>query len=173
MPLICKKKAHDGSSGIAPLILNFGTRLRLVVTFTSRSLYTRERAPVTYWTGCWVGPTEGLDVFKKRKYLSPADNRTRFLARSPPCSFKFYKNITLKNVTDRTPRKNIKTGGAFSLAGLTSSRVRHVVITDCMKLWSGVSSTVILSFTKIGRLFQKLKYLDTHRMGMKERGCGK
>ena len=39
-------KAYRGSTGIAPLILNLGTRCRWVVNFTPRPLYSREITPV-------------------------------------------------------------------------------------------------------------------------------
>jgi hypothetical protein len=38
-------KAYRGSTGIAPLILNLGTRWRWVVSFTPRPLYHRDRIP--------------------------------------------------------------------------------------------------------------------------------
>jgi hypothetical protein len=38
-------KAYWGSGGIAPRILDLGTRLRRVVNFTPRSLYPRRKSP--------------------------------------------------------------------------------------------------------------------------------
>jgi hypothetical protein len=48
-------KAHRGSRGIAPLILNLGTKWRWEVNFTPRPLYSQEGTPVlieqeTGWT---------------------------------------------------------------------------------------------------------------------------
>jgi len=44
-----------------------GTRCRLVVSITARSLYPWGKAPQTYWIGGWVGPSSGLDAVVKRK----------------------------------------------------------------------------------------------------------
>jgi len=40
-----------GSGGIAPRILDLGTRWRWVVGFTHLPPYSRERAPGTHWIG--------------------------------------------------------------------------------------------------------------------------
>jgi hypothetical protein len=53
-------KAYWVSGGIAPRILDLGTRLRWVVSFTPRPLYPRERASGTHWIGGWVGLRAGL-----------------------------------------------------------------------------------------------------------------
>jgi hypothetical protein len=60
-----------GDGGIAPRILDFGTRWRWVVSVTPRQLYPRERAPGTHWIGGWVGPRAVLDAVVKRKIPSP------------------------------------------------------------------------------------------------------
>jgi hypothetical protein len=39
-------KAHGGYMGIAPHVLNLGARWRLVINFTTRPLYRRERTAV-------------------------------------------------------------------------------------------------------------------------------
>jgi hypothetical protein len=44
-----------GSEGIAPRILNLGTRRRWVVRFTPRPLYPRRKNPGAHWIGGWVG----------------------------------------------------------------------------------------------------------------------
>jgi len=44
-------KAYWESGGIFPCVLDIGTRWRWVVSFTPPSLYPRERAPGTHWTG--------------------------------------------------------------------------------------------------------------------------
>jgi hypothetical protein len=42
---------HIWGGGIAPLIHNLGTGWKRLIRFTTRSLYTGERAPSTHWTG--------------------------------------------------------------------------------------------------------------------------
>jgi hypothetical protein len=50
------------SRGIAPQILNLGTRGRFVIKFTSRLLYFRRYFPLTRWTEGWICPRAGRDV---------------------------------------------------------------------------------------------------------------
>jgi hypothetical protein len=50
-------KTYWGSGGIAPRILDFGTRWRLVVSFAPRPLYPTERVSDTHRIGGWVGPS--------------------------------------------------------------------------------------------------------------------
>jgi hypothetical protein len=64
-------KTYWGSGGIAPRMLDLGTRRRWVVSFTPRPLYPRERAPRTHWIGGWVGPRAVLETVIKRKIPSP------------------------------------------------------------------------------------------------------
>jgi hypothetical protein len=64
-------KTYWRSGGIAPRILDLGTRWRWVVSFTPRPLYPRERAPGAHWIGGWVGPKAVLDAEVKRKIPSP------------------------------------------------------------------------------------------------------
>jgi hypothetical protein len=52
--------------GIALSVLDPGARRGWVVSTTPRPLYLRER-PGTYYTGGWVGPRAGLDVFEKSR----------------------------------------------------------------------------------------------------------
>jgi hypothetical protein len=73
-----------GSGGIAPLILDLGTRWKWVVSFTPGRFAPRERAPGTHWIGGWVGPRAGLDAVVKRKFQAPAGTWTPdHSARSP------------------------------------------------------------------------------------------
>jgi len=66
-------KTYWGSGGIAPCVLDLGTRWRWVVSFTPRPLYPKGRNPDTHWTGGWVGPIAGTDAEAKRKksHLGP------------------------------------------------------------------------------------------------------
>jgi hypothetical protein len=64
-------KTYCGSGGIAPRILDLGTRWRWVVSFTPRPHYLKESAPRTHWIGGWVGPKAVMDAVVKRKIRSP------------------------------------------------------------------------------------------------------
>jgi hypothetical protein len=44
--------AYRGSTGIAPLILNLGTRWKWVVNFTPQPFYPKERTPIEHEAGC-------------------------------------------------------------------------------------------------------------------------
>jgi hypothetical protein len=59
-------KMYWRSVGIAPRILDLGTRWRWVVSFTPR-----ERAPGIHWLGGWVGSRAVLDAVVKWKFSSP------------------------------------------------------------------------------------------------------
>jgi hypothetical protein len=63
-----------GNGGIAPRILDLGTRWRWVVSFTPLPPYPWERAPGTLWIGGWVGPRAGMDAVVKRKIPSHCRN---------------------------------------------------------------------------------------------------
>lgn len=67
-------KAKRGSTGIAPLILNFAIRWRCVVNFKPRQLYPKEGAGTHSAEGC-VGPKAGLEVWRREKSLSPTGIR--------------------------------------------------------------------------------------------------
>jgi hypothetical protein len=62
-------KAYWGSVGIAPRILDLGTRWR---SASRPGRFTpKERTPGTHWIGGWVGPRAFLDTVVKRKIPSP------------------------------------------------------------------------------------------------------
>jgi hypothetical protein len=64
---------HEGvleSRGVAPRILELGTRLRRVVSFTPRPLTPRESDPGIHWIGDSVGPRTGLNAVIRRKIPS-------------------------------------------------------------------------------------------------------
>jgi hypothetical protein len=65
-----------GSGGIAPRILDSGTRWRWVVSFTPRPLCTQGKCPWYPLDWRWVGPRAGLDTVVKRKFPAPAGTRT-------------------------------------------------------------------------------------------------
>jgi hypothetical protein len=64
-------KAYWGSGGIAPRILDLGTRWER--SASNPGLFTpREKAPSTHWIGGWVVPRAVLDTaVVKRKIPSP------------------------------------------------------------------------------------------------------
>jgi hypothetical protein len=55
-----------GCSGIAPIILNLGTRWMWVVKSTPRPLHHRRKNASTHRTGGWVAP-EAVQTFRKRE----------------------------------------------------------------------------------------------------------
>jgi hypothetical protein len=55
-------KTDGESEGIAPRILDLSTRLRRVVSFTTRPLYPQGKSPGTRWIGGWVGPRAVLNT---------------------------------------------------------------------------------------------------------------
>lgn len=61
-----------GCRGIAPRILNIGTRWEWVVKNTSTPFYAQERTLAP--TGGWMGPTAGLDALQKRKISYPCSD---------------------------------------------------------------------------------------------------
>jgi hypothetical protein len=76
VPVLNYVLRHEWNGGIAPCILNLGTRWRLVVSFMTRPLYSRENVPGTHWIGGLVGPRAGVDaVAKRQKYPLPAPAR--------------------------------------------------------------------------------------------------
>ena len=56
----------SGSGGIAPRILNLGTRWRWMSDFTPRLIKFRKKAPGTEWIGC-VSPRADTDAVNKGK----------------------------------------------------------------------------------------------------------
>jgi hypothetical protein len=61
-------KEYKGRRGMAPFILNLGTRFRWVASLTSRSLHSRTRAPGNHCIVVWVGLRAGLDILGKIKF---------------------------------------------------------------------------------------------------------
>jgi hypothetical protein len=54
-------KEYGGVDVYIHVLLDLGTSWRLLVSFTPRPLYPRERAPRSYCIGGWVDPRAGLD----------------------------------------------------------------------------------------------------------------
>jgi hypothetical protein len=63
-------KAYWGSGGIAPRILDLGTRWSCVVRFTLGRFTHKEKTPGSHWIGGWLGPRAVLDAVVKRKIPS-------------------------------------------------------------------------------------------------------
>jgi len=64
-----------GCSGIAPFILNHGTRCMWMVKSTPPPLHHRRKNASTHRTGGWVAPRVGPDVSEKKKSPSSLGNR--------------------------------------------------------------------------------------------------
>jgi hypothetical protein len=64
-------KAYWGSGGIAPLIIDLGTRWGLWSASRPGRLTPRERAPGTHWTGGLLGLRAVLDAVVKRRIPTP------------------------------------------------------------------------------------------------------
>jgi len=64
-------KAYRGSSGVAPLILNFSIKWRRVHNVIPWPFYPQGRNPSTHWMGGWVGSGPGLDVFWEEEMSCP------------------------------------------------------------------------------------------------------
>jgi len=62
-------KIYRGKSCWAPLILKLGTICRRLMYFKLRQLQTRE---IIWWIESRVGPTTGLEILDKKKYLVPS-----------------------------------------------------------------------------------------------------
>jgi len=69
-------KAYKGFGNEAPLILNLDTRLRLVVNFTSRPIYLREKSSRYTLNRRLDGPRTGLDLMRRSRLLAHAGIRT-------------------------------------------------------------------------------------------------
>ena len=68
-------KAYRGSRGIAPLILNLGTRGRWVLTSHSDSFIPGKNS-VTHWKRGWWAPESVWTALEIRKCLAPTGIRT-------------------------------------------------------------------------------------------------
>jgi hypothetical protein len=61
---------------VPPLILNLSTRWKWVVSLTLHShLILREGVPCFHWAGSWVGPSTGMDIWRREKSLVPAKDQ--------------------------------------------------------------------------------------------------
>ena len=62
-------KIYRGKSSLDPIILKLGTICRRLIYFKLRPLQPQE---IIWWTEGRVGPTTGLKVLEKKKYLVPS-----------------------------------------------------------------------------------------------------
>jgi hypothetical protein len=65
-------KAYLGSGGVAPSILDLGTRWRRVVNFTTRQPYLKGKSP-------WYPLNKGLDVNQSRSGHSGEEKNSKLL----------------------------------------------------------------------------------------------
>jgi hypothetical protein len=83
----CHEGTQNGSVGMAPLILNFGTIWSWMVDLTPQTLHLQRKSPTTHWIK-GLGPQWGLDIFKTTdKNRAPCRTQTMIpLTSSPQCS---------------------------------------------------------------------------------------
>jgi hypothetical protein len=62
-------KTYRGTRGIAPLILDHGTKWTWIINFTPRSLYPRKN-PGTHLIRGWVGPRAGMGFWRRETFLA-------------------------------------------------------------------------------------------------------
>jgi hypothetical protein len=67
-------KAYRRSRGISPLILNFSTRWRWVISFMSQPLYPGSESD-NHWLGGWMGLKPVWTVLEKGKHFTSAGIR--------------------------------------------------------------------------------------------------
>jgi hypothetical protein len=77
--------------------LNLGTRREWVVSFMSWPCFTtRERIPVTYYTGGWLDPREGLDAQARKKISASVGNQTLVIQSAVKTLYWLSYPLTLK-----------------------------------------------------------------------------
>jgi hypothetical protein len=86
-----------GDGGIAPRILDLGTRRRGMISFTPRPLNRRGKRPWYQLDRISVGSTAGLNAMEKRKFPAPARNRTPEPRSSSPKSVTIPTELFLIN----------------------------------------------------------------------------
>ena len=91
-------KACVRSRGIAPLILNLGTRWRYVVNFTFQSLYFRCKNPDSHWMRSCVDPRDGTNVLEKRRALASATDQITNPRLSIPWPIHYTDSSVVANV---------------------------------------------------------------------------
>jgi hypothetical protein len=92
-------KIYGGSEGIAPHILDLGTRWKWVVSFTSQPLYSRGKSCGIHWTGGLVGPRASLDAVEQRKTLHFRESNPGLPAGSPSLYRLSYPDSPLNELT--------------------------------------------------------------------------
>jgi len=88
------------SGGIAPSILDLGTRWRCVVSFTSRSPYPRGKDPGTHYMGGRMGPRGGSgcgNEEQKDAIIDPVGVRTQVV--QPVRNWKERGSVTYSGTT--------------------------------------------------------------------------
>jgi hypothetical protein len=77
---LCLIKHHKDiseSGGTTPCILNLGTRLRQVISFTPQPLYPWKKHPGIHYRGSWLGPRAGLEAVKRAKPNSSVKSKVK------------------------------------------------------------------------------------------------
>jgi hypothetical protein len=85
------------------ILLDLDTARRLMVSFTPRPLYPRNRARGTHWIRGWVGPRACLEAVKKRKISCPCrESNPGRPAPSPSLSQLYYTGSFRKHILNQT-----------------------------------------------------------------------
>jgi hypothetical protein len=82
-------KTHWGVEVWLHSFFDLGTRWRWMVSFTTRPLYPRERAPSTHWIGGWVGSRAVLDAVMKKKCPAPRRESNPRTSTFPPVAQRY------------------------------------------------------------------------------------
>jgi hypothetical protein len=84
-------KAYRERRGIAPFILNLGTRWTWVVSIKTQPLYPPgQEKTSTHWKEGWVGPRAGLYILEKIKISCPGSDPIPRQSFPPPSHYTDY-----------------------------------------------------------------------------------
>jgi hypothetical protein len=105
-----------------------------VVSFTSRSLYLRERAPGTHWIGGWVDPKAGLNDVEKIKFCTLPELELRPLGRPTSSQSLYLQSYPVTKIVCSPLKVNRHLGGAYRLHlqdwKLSQTRSQHAAYSD-------------------------------------------
>jgi hypothetical protein len=77
-------EAYWERGGIAPRILDLGTKWKWMASFTPRPLHPQGNTPGTHWIGAWVDPRASLEAVVRRKIPRPYRNSKAQLSSPQP-----------------------------------------------------------------------------------------
>ena len=121
-------KAYRGNRGIAPLILDHGTKWTWVINFTPRSLYLRKNHGTHLIRG-WVGPRAGINFWRRETFLAfvPPFGFRMVQTNKRTNSLKHYGELKAALIIDWGNRDRYRTSYSFlrALQGLNMRPTRH------------------------------------------------